>query len=200
MAGDALNDIRADGKHVVVIGGGDTGSDCVGTSNRHGAVSVTQFELLPQPPDEENKPLVWPYWPIKLRTSSSHDEGCSRDWAVATKEFIGENGKVKALKALPRGVEGRPACRKCRAASSYCRPTWCCWPWASPTPVGSVLEAFGVDTDARKNARASTEGDQRVLHQRAQGVRRRRRAPRPVARGVGHPRRPPVPPARSTPS
>jgi glutamate synthase (NADPH/NADH) small chain len=94
-AGDKLNEI-APGKHVIVIGGGDTGSDCVGTSNRHGAASVTQFELMPQPPEEENKPLVWPYWPIKLRTSSSHDEGCERDWSVATKEFIGENGKVKA--------------------------------------------------------------------------------------------------------
>ena len=75
------------GKHVIVIGGGDTGSDCVGTSNRHGAASVTQFELLPQPPEHENKPLVWPYWPIKLRTSSSHEEGCERDSAVATKEL-----------------------------------------------------------------------------------------------------------------
>src|SRR2546427_8473427 len=82
--------LRADGKHVIVIGGGDTGSDCVGTSNRHGAVSVTQFELMPMPPEQENKPLVWPYWPIKLRTSSSHEEGCEREFAIATKEFIGE--------------------------------------------------------------------------------------------------------------
>src|SRR5215472_2617784 len=100
VAGDRdVPPLTAKGKHVVVIGGGDTGSDCVGTSNRHGATSVTQFELLPQPPEEENKPLVWPYWPIKLRTSSSHEEGCDRDWSVATKEFIGENGKVTALKA-----------------------------------------------------------------------------------------------------
>ena len=89
--------LTAEGKHVVVIGGGDTGSDCVGTSNRQGARSVTQFELLPQPPEHENKPLVWPYWPMKLRTSSSHEEGCHRDWAVQTKAFKGENGKVKAL-------------------------------------------------------------------------------------------------------
>ena len=83
VAGDKVSDqIMATGKHVVVIGGGDTGSDCVGTSNRHGAASVTQFELLPQPPDQENKPLVWPYWPIKLRTSSSHEEGCDRDWSI----------------------------------------------------------------------------------------------------------------------
>ena len=83
VAGDLKNEIRATDKHVVVIGGGDTGSDCVGTSNRHGAKHVTQFELLPQPPEEGNKPLVWPYWPTKLRTSSSHEEGCERDWSVA---------------------------------------------------------------------------------------------------------------------
>src|SRR6476469_405067 len=97
-AGDKLKDqILATGKQVVVIGGGETGSDCVCTSNRHGAASVAQFELLPQPPETENKPLVWPYWPTKLRTSSSHEEGCERDWAVATKRFEGENGKVKKL-------------------------------------------------------------------------------------------------------
>jgi glutamate synthase (NADPH/NADH) small chain len=91
VAGDKVpSQILATGKHVVVIGGGDTGSDCVGTSNRQGAASVTQFELLPQPPEHENKALVWPYWPIKLRTSSSHEEGCERDWAVATKEFVDE--------------------------------------------------------------------------------------------------------------
>jgi glutamate synthase (NADPH/NADH) small chain len=90
-AGDKLkNQLRADGKHVIVIGGGDTGSDCVGTSNRHGAVSVTQFEVMPQPPVEENRPLTWPYWPLKLRTSSSHDEGCVREFAISTKEFIGK--------------------------------------------------------------------------------------------------------------
>ena len=77
VAGDKLKgQIMATGKHVIVIGGGDTGSDCVGTSNRHGAASVTQFELMPMPPEQENKPLVWPYWPTKLRTSSSHEEGC----------------------------------------------------------------------------------------------------------------------------
>jgi len=98
VAGDRVSQqILATGKHVVVIGGGDTGSDCVGTSNRHGAQSVTQFELLPQPPEHENKPLVWPYWPVKLRSSSSHEEGCQRDWAVATKRFEGRNGQVEKL-------------------------------------------------------------------------------------------------------
>ena len=95
---DDVAELLATGKHVVVIGGGDTGSDCVGTSNRHGAKSVSQFELLPQPPDVKNNP-VWPYWPAKLRTSSSHEEGANRDWAVSTKMFKGENGKVKTLVA-----------------------------------------------------------------------------------------------------
>jgi glutamate synthase (NADPH/NADH) small chain len=101
VAGDVVPaQILAAGKHVVVIGGGDTGSDCVGTSNRHGAKSITQFELLPQPPEHENKPLVWPYWPAKLRTSSSHEEGCQRDWAVATKRFEGRDGRVEKLIAV----------------------------------------------------------------------------------------------------
>jgi len=100
VAGDAdVPPLTAHGKHVVVSGGGDTGSDCVGTSNRQGAASIMQFELLAQPPEHENKPLVWPYWPMKLRTSSSHEEGCQRDWAVQTKAFKGEGGKVKALSA-----------------------------------------------------------------------------------------------------
>ena len=95
-AGDKLtSQLRADGKHVIVIGGGDTGSDCVGTSNRHGAVSVTQFEVMPEPPKEENRPLTWPYWPMKLRTSSSHEEGCTREFAVSTKAFKGEKGKFE---------------------------------------------------------------------------------------------------------
>jgi glutamate synthase (NADPH/NADH) small chain len=92
--------LTAKGKHVVVIGGGDTGSDCIGTSNRHGAASVTQFEILPQPPAKENKMLVWPDWPLKLRTSSSHQEGCERDWSVQTKRAIGENGKITALECV----------------------------------------------------------------------------------------------------
>ena len=97
-AGDKVKgQLRADGKHVIVIGGGDTGSDCVGTSNRHGAVSVTQFELMPQPPEEENRPMTWPYWPIKLRTSSSHQEGCEREFAISTKALLGEKGKVTGL-------------------------------------------------------------------------------------------------------
>ena len=99
VAGDAkVAELWATGKHVVIIGGGDTGSDCVGTSNRHGAATVTQFELLPMPPDVDQNP-VWPYWPQRLRTSSSHEEGADRDWAVATKRLEGEGGKVRKLVA-----------------------------------------------------------------------------------------------------
>jgi len=99
-SGEPLGDnqpITAEGKKVVVIGGGDTGSDCVGTSIRQGAESVTQLEILPLPPEQENKALTWPNWPIKLRTSSSHEEGCDRDWAIATKEVKGSDGKAKSL-------------------------------------------------------------------------------------------------------
>jgi glutamate synthase (NADPH/NADH) small chain len=92
--------ISATGKHVVVIGGGDTGSDCIGTSNRHGAASVTQLEIMPQPPERENKALTWPDWPLRLRTSSSHQEGCDREFAVATKRAIGSNGRVEALECI----------------------------------------------------------------------------------------------------
>ncbi len=103
--------ITAAGKHVIVIGGGDTGSDCIGTSNRQGALSITQLEILPKPPEHENKALTWPDWPLKLRTSSSHEEGCERDWAVLTKRALGSNGRVEALECVrvewAKGGDGR---------------------------------------------------------------------------------------------
>ena len=92
--------LSAKGKHVIVIGGGDTGSDCVGTSNRQGAASVTQIEIMPKPPEKEDKALSWPNWPLKLRTSTSHDEGCDRDWAINAKRVIGEDGKVTGLECV----------------------------------------------------------------------------------------------------
>jgi glutamate synthase (NADPH/NADH) small chain len=158
-AGDKVADqIRADGKHVVVIGGGDTGSDCVGTSNRHGAKSVTQFELMPMPPEQENKPLVWPYWPQKLRTSSSHEEGCDREFAIATKEFIGEKGRVTALKAVR--VEWKDGKMQEVSGSEQVMPAdLVLLAMGFVSPVGSVLEAFGVDKDARGNAKSDTEGE-----------------------------------------
>jgi glutamate synthase (NADPH/NADH) small chain len=152
--------LRAEGKHVVVIGGGDTGSDCVGTSNRHGAASVTQFELLPMPPEEENKPLVWPYWPIKLRTSSSHEEGCEREFAIATKEFIAgegkEKGKIKALKAVRVEWQGNKMVEV--AGSEQILPAdMVLLAMGFVGPVGSILEAFGVEKDLRGNARAGAD-------------------------------------------
>lgn len=160
-AGDKFKDqLRADGKHVIVIGGGDTGSDCVGTSNRHGAKSVTQFELLPMPPEQENKPLVWPYWPTKLRTSSSHEEGCEREFAIATKEFIGgegkDKGKLKALKAVRVEWQGGKMVEV--AGTEQVLPAdLVLLAMGFVNPVASVLEAFGVDKDARGNAKASTD-------------------------------------------
>jgi glutamate synthase (NADPH) small chain len=160
-AGDKFKDqIRADGKHVIVIGGGDTGSDCVGTSNRHGAVSVTQFEVMPMPPSEENKPLVWPYWPIKLRTSSSHEEGCERAFAVSTKEFIGgegkDSGKLKALKTV--NVEFKDGKFNEVPGSEKVYPADLVFlAMGFTAPVSPILEAFGIDKDARGNAKATTD-------------------------------------------
>lgn len=158
-AGDKLADqIKATGKHVIVIGGGDTGSDCVGTSNRHGAASVTQFELLPQPPEQENKALVWPYWPIKLRTSSSHEEGCERDWAVATKRFEGKHGKVEKLIAVR--VEWKDGKMQEVAGSEFeLKADLVLLAMGFVSPVQTLLEAFGVSRDGRGNARAATEGE-----------------------------------------
>ena len=156
-AGDTLTaQLRADGKHVIVIGGGDTGSDCVGTSNRHGALSVTQFEVMPEPPVEENRPLTWPNWPMKLRTSSSHEEGCVREFAISTQEFMGEKGHVTGLKtAKVQFKDGKfvnlPGSEKTYPADLVLLAM------GFVNPVATVLEAFGVAKDSRGNAKASTE-------------------------------------------
>jgi glutamate synthase (NADPH/NADH) small chain len=159
VAGDQVEDqIMATGKHVVVIGGGDTGSDCVGTSNRHGAESVTQFELMPQPPELENKSMVWPYWPLKLRTSSSHEEGCDRDWSVATKSFVGENGKVKELVASK--VEWKNGKMEEVPNSEFkIKADLVLLAMGFLGPQQNLLDKFGVDKDQRGNAAALTEGD-----------------------------------------
>lgn len=163
VAGDAVvGQITATGKHVVVIGGGDTGSDCVGTSNRHGAKSVTQFELMPQPPESENKPLVWPNWPIKLRTSSSHEEGCDRDWSVTTKRFEGKDGKVTKLVAarVEWQREGNGAMKMVEIpGSEFELPAdlaLFAMGFVGPVQKG-LLEQFGVEKDARSNVKADTE-------------------------------------------
>ncbi len=158
-AGDKVDDqLVARAKHVVVIGGGDTGSDCVGTSNRHGAKSVTQFELLAQPPGEENKPLVWPYWPIKLRTSSSHEEGCERDWSVATKRFEGKNGKVEKLIAVRVEWKGGKM-QEVPNTEFEMKADLVLLAMGFTQPLSPVLDAFGVDKDSRGNVRAATEGE-----------------------------------------
>ena len=156
---EGITQIRADGKHVIVIGGGDTGSDCVGTSNRHGAKSVTQFELLAMPPEHEDKPLVWPYWPIKLRTSSSHEEGCDREFAIATKAFVAgsgkDAGKVKALQAVRVRWEGTKMVEVPGSEQTF-PADLVLLAMGFTHPVARTLEAFGVDKDARGNARAHT--------------------------------------------
>jgi len=157
VAGDkSVKDLWASGKHAVIIGGGDTGSDCVGTANRHGAASVTQFELLPMPPDPERNP-VWPNWPTRLRTSSSHEEGAERDWSVATKAFIGENGKVKALRGVR--LEWKDDKPVEIAGSEFEIPAdLVLLAMGFVSPVQSVLDALGVQKDARGNAKATTDG------------------------------------------
>jgi len=156
VAGDGKNPISAKGKHVIVIGGGDTGSDCVGTANRHGALSVTQIEVMPRPPEQEDKPLVWPNWPLKLRTTSSHEEGCARDWAIATREFAGSNGKVEKLRAVR--VEWKGGRMSEIAGSEFdLKADLVLLAMGFVSPVQKVLDAFGVEKDARGNVKADTE-------------------------------------------
>ncbi|MEJ5999141.1 glutamate synthase subunit beta [Paucibacter soli] len=156
-AGDKLKgQLRADGKHVIVIGGGDTGSDCVGTSNRHGAKSVTQFELLPQPPEVEDRPLTWPYWPIKLRTSSSHEEGCEREFAIATKEFLGEKGKVTGVKTVRVEWQGSKMI-EVPGSEQVLKADLVLLAMGFVAPVATVLDGFGVGKDARGNAKATVD-------------------------------------------
>jgi glutamate synthase (NADPH) small chain len=159
VAGDVIaNQVMATNKHVVVIGGGDTGSDCVGTSNRHGALSITQFELMPQPPEHENKELVWPNWPLKMRTSSSHEEGADRDWSITTKELIGENGKVVALKgAKVEWIDGKMT--EVADSEFTMKADLVLLAMGFVSPIQKLLEVFGVEKDKRGNVKATTEGD-----------------------------------------
>lgn len=163
VAGDKISDqVLAKGKHVVVIGGGDTGSDCVGTSNRHGAKSVTQIELMPKPPEHENKALTWPYWPAKLRTSSSHEEGAERDWAITTKSIQGAKGKVS--KVVAARVEwkrdeatGQMKMQEVPGSEFEIKADLVLLAMGFVSPVAQMLNAFGVDMDPRGNVRANTD-------------------------------------------
>jgi glutamate synthase (NADPH) small chain len=165
VAGDKFTgQIMATGKNVFVIGGGDTGSDCVGTSNRHGATTVSQLELMPQPPESENKSLTWPYWPVKMRTSSSHDEGCERDWAITTKHFKDDGkGNVKAI--VTAKVEwkrddatGQMKMQEVAGSEQEHPAELVLLAMGFIHPSSPVLEAFGIEKDARGNAKANTEG------------------------------------------
>jgi glutamate synthase (NADPH) small chain len=149
--------ISAKGKHVVVIGGGDTGSDCVGTSNRQGALSVTQIEILPKPPEKENKGLTWPDWPVKLRVSTSLEEGCKTEWAATTKRILGEGGKVKALECVR--VEwkgGKPVPVKGSEFKLDCDLVLLAMGFTGPRRAG-LLEQSGVELDARGNVKANEQ-------------------------------------------
>ena len=160
VAGDKFDDqIMATNKHVVVIGGGDTGSDCVGTSNRHGAASISQFELMPQPPENENKLLAWPYWPLKMRTSSSHEEGCDRDWSIATKSFVDDgNGKVKELIASKvKWEDGKM--KEIPGSEFKLKADLVLLAMGFISPQQKILDLFNVEKDQRGNAKADTEGE-----------------------------------------
>jgi glutamate synthase (NADPH/NADH) small chain len=152
--------ISAQGKHVVVIGGGDTGSDCIGTSNRQGAASVTQLEIMPQPPERENKALTWPDWPLKLRTSSSQEEGCERDFAVLTKRAIGANGKLEALECVRvewiKAADARMQMTEVAGSEFMLRADLVLLAMGFLGPhQGALLTQAGVELDPRGNVKAT---------------------------------------------
>jgi len=175
VAGAAERLISAAGKDVVVIGGGDTGSDCIGTSTRHGAKSVTQLEILPKPPEQVDKGVTWPDWPNKMRTSTSQEEGCERMWSVATKEFVGdEQGNLKTVRCIKvewnkddagnwvmsevAGSEFELAADLVTLAMGFVHPVH-----------EGMLEQLGVELDARGNVNGVTEGDT-AYHTSVEGV------------------------------
>ncbi|WP_340313281.1 glutamate synthase subunit beta [Rhizorhabdus argentea] len=150
--------LTATGKHVVVIGGGDTGSDCVGTSNRHGAASVTQLEIMPRPPEKEAKALSWPHWPLRLRTSSSHEEGCERDWSVVTKRAVGTNGQLTALECVRvEWVDGQMQEIPGSEFTLKADLVLLAMGFVGPNIAG-LIEQAGVELDARGNVKADTSG------------------------------------------
>jgi glutamate synthase (NADPH/NADH) small chain len=171
--------ISAEGKNVLVIGGGDTGSDCIGTSNRHGARTVTQIEILPRPPEKEDKGLTWPHWPNKFRTSSSQEEGCERMWCIATKAFIGDDeGNVKAARCIQvewtkddqgnwkmaeiPGTEFEIKCELVALAMGFVHPV-------REGMLAELQAAAGLELDERGNVKGATEGSM-AYHTSVEGV------------------------------
>lgn len=158
VAGDGVSAINAVNRRVVIIGGGDTGSDCVGTANRHGAAHITQLTRSAQPPDEDNTPLVWPGWPLKMRTSSSHEEGCDRFWSVVPKRIEGVNGSVTAL--IVAQLEWSNGSMQEVANSEFAIPADMVLLAAGfESPMQQLIDAFGIDQDKHQNVRADTDGD-----------------------------------------
>jgi len=165
VLGDEVSEnefVSASGKHVVVIGGGDTGSDCIGTSNRHGAESVTQLEILPAPPEKPNKLTTWPYWPMKMRTSTSQEEGCERDFAVTTKRFVGENGKVTAIECArvdwKQDDNGQWQMSEIPGSEFTLKADLVLLAMGFVHPVHEgMIEELGVDQDGRGNVAANTD-------------------------------------------
>ena len=162
-AGDTIGNeigILAKDKHEVVIGGGDTGSDCIGTSVRHGAASITQLEILPKPPEKENKTIIWPNWPNKLRTSSSHEEGCERMWSVDTVSLEGENGWVRQLHGVQvewQNEAGRWVMGKVPGSEFSLKADLVLLAMGFVHPVqDGMLEQLGVELDERRNVKANT--------------------------------------------
>ena len=171
VAGQKLpseRDILATGRHVVVIGGGDTGSDCVGTSIRQGARTVTQLEIMPQPPAQENKLLTWPNWPLKLRTSTSHEEGCARDWAVTTQAFVGDAGQLQAIRLARvewQSVKGRQTMVEVPGSSFEIPADLVLLAMGFVHPVREgLLQDLGVGLDGRGNVRATDQDYQTSLN------------------------------------
>ena len=169
--GDSIDpavSLTAEGKHVIVIGGGDTGSDCIGTSFRQGALSVTQLEIMPQPPEHENKGLTWPDWPNKMRTSSSQDEGAERDWSVATRSIEGEGGKVTAINCVrldwKQGDNGQWQMTEIPGSEFQLKADMVLLAMGFVHPVhAGMLEELGVELDPRGNVLADTEQYQTSL-------------------------------------
>lgn len=164
VAGDSIPDaisLSAQGKHVIVIGGGDTGSDCIGTSKRHGAVSITQLEILPKPPEKENKALTWPNWPNKLRTSSSHEEGCERMWCVDTVSLEGSDGRVTQINCVKvdwKQDNGRWVMERVPDSEFSLKADMVLLAMGFVHPVrDGMLEDLAVDLDERRNVKANLQ-------------------------------------------
>ncbi len=180
-----VDELSAKGKHVVVIGGGDTGSDCIGTSIRQGASSVTNFEIMPEPPLKENKDLSWPHWPLKLRTSSSHEEGAARDFAVMTKAIAVQGGRVTGLTCVKLDAK----MKEIEGSDFEVKADLVLLAMGFLGPVTDGMVEGGRPRARRQRQRESRRPPLPDLT--SQSLRRRRHAPRPIPRRLGHPRRPP---------